>query len=177
MAEFTANFQSLKPSPFPLMDMDPNQIPSLNFLDNIPVLFNDSFFGNQAAVPPRFPEIWGENFCQANQITAPVFEPTNPSGNDLHGSKKRRLQNEASESSSGNSTPQTKNVFNSSKNPFFWLYYCQSTKLSLGCSHFHVCRTLEKESGRKRATKTTERNRGKWFMLEPKEVKQQTVTV
>ncbi|XP_022924059.1 transcription factor BEE 3-like [Cucurbita moschata] len=109
MAEFTANFQSLKPSPFPLMDMDPNQIPSLNFLDNIPVLFNDSFFGNQAAVPPRFPEIWGENFCQANQITAPVFEPTNPSGSDLHGSKKRRLQNEASESSSGNSTPQTKN--------------------------------------------------------------------
>ncbi|XP_022137495.1 transcription factor BEE 3-like [Momordica charantia] len=110
MAELTANFQSLKPSSSPLMDMDPNQNPSLlhnpnvNFLDTIPVLFNDSFFGNQA--PPRFLETWGENFpgvfCQANQITAPDF----PSGNDLHETKKRKLETDASECSSGNSTPQ-----------------------------------------------------------------------
>ncbi|XP_038895237.1 transcription factor BEE 3-like [Benincasa hispida] len=120
MAEFTPNFQSLNQSSFPLMD-NPNQNPTLlhnpkvNILDNnIPVLFNDSFFSNQTVAhpPPRFLENWAENFqgffCQANQITpsSPVFEPTHPLGNDLHGSKKRKLETDAYESSSGNSTPQ-----------------------------------------------------------------------
>lgn len=127
MAEFTPNFQSLKPSSFPLMDVNPNQNPTLlhnpnlNFLhNNIPVLFNDSFLANQTPPPPRFLENWGENFSQANQITpiSHVFEPTNPFGNDVHGSNKRKLENDAYESSSANSTPQisengikTKNVF------------------------------------------------------------------
>lgn len=115
MAEFTPNFQSLKPSSFPLMDVNPNQNPTLlhnpnlNFLhNNIPVLFNDSFLANQTPPPPRFLENWGENFSQANQITpiSHVFEPTNPFGNDVHGSNKRKLENDAYESSSANSTPQ-----------------------------------------------------------------------
>uniref|UniRef100_A0A9I9CDP2 BHLH domain-containing protein n=1 Tax=Cucumis melo TaxID=3656 RepID=A0A9I9CDP2_CUCME len=129
MADFTPNFQSLKPSSFPLMDhIDPNQNPNLNFLDNIPIWFSDSFFNNQTAVPsPRFLENWGENFqgifSQANQIitpiSSPVFEPKDPFGNDLHGSiKKRKLENnDAYESSSGNSTPQvSENGINTKNN-------------------------------------------------------------
>ncbi|KGN64122.1 transcription factor BEE 3 [Cucumis sativus] len=129
MADFTPNFQSLKPSSFPLMDIDPNQNPNLNFLDNIPILFSESFFNNQTAVPsPRFLENWGENFQgifshhQANQIitptSSPVFEPKNLFGNDLHGSKKRKLENnDAYESSSGNSTPQvSENGINTKNN-------------------------------------------------------------
>lgn len=159
MAELTANFQSLKPSSSPLMDMDPNQNPSLlhnpnvNFLDTIPVLFNDSFFGNQA--PPRFLETWGENFpgvfCQANQITAPDF----PSGNDLHETKKRKLETDASECSSGNSTPQisetgvkTKNVQNRPSLVFTLRFY----KILMGLFSFFMS-ALQSSSKGKRSKK------------------------
>lgn len=198
MADFTPNFQSLKPSSFPLMDhIDPNQNPNLNFLDNIPIWFSDSFFNNQTAVPsPRFLENWGENFqgifSQANQIitpiSSPVFEPKNPFGNDLHGSiKKRKLENnDAYESSSGNSTPQvsenginTKNVNKKKKKTFilFGFLFQITYGNVLTFMYFHVCRTMEKGSDRKKATHTTATNRGKWFMLELEEVKQQTVIV
>ncbi|KAG6572940.1 Transcription factor BEE 3, partial [Cucurbita argyrosperma subsp. sororia] len=97
-AEFTPNFQSLKPSPFPLMEAD----------SNIPVLFNDSFFSDHAA-PPRFPENRRENlpeiFSPANQLASPVFEP-----------KKRKLETDASASSSGNSLPQRSETAINTKN-------------------------------------------------------------
>lgn len=86
-----------------------------SFNNHVPFSSHDNFFGNPTAeFPGNLAENFPGNFSYTNQIYAyqpNSTDPTRNSTNEPHESKKRKAVNlDASESSSGNSSPQVSEI-------------------------------------------------------------------
>ncbi|KAK7380052.1 hypothetical protein VNO78_32404 [Psophocarpus tetragonolobus] len=119
MAEFTENVQSIRPSSFPFLDIDPsmellNQFIGMNqhVLENSNLTMHnlipfscDTFLGPQE---PEFPGNLEENFPalvhHVNHNVLPVSLPIFQAENEIHQGKKRKSM-DLPETSSANSTP------------------------------------------------------------------------
>ncbi|KAL2321189.1 hypothetical protein Fmac_030158 [Flemingia macrophylla] len=113
MAEYTENLQSIRPSSFPFLDIDPsmellNQFIGMNqhFLENSNLTMHnlmpfscDTFLGPQE---PEFPGNLEENFPSLNAV--PVSLPFLQAENETLEGKKRKAM-DLPETSSANSTP------------------------------------------------------------------------